>query len=115
MDLGRGELSFSKPGQEPTHQFPAQFIGLLAQEHSFWQWGWVAEEKGSMNPLVLQSAHEIREFGQRQLIPELTYPEIASGSVMIAPGLTGITWPRLRVTYVRPTSPWRRRTPTRPD
>jgi hypothetical protein len=79
MDLARGELSFSKPGQEPTHHFPAQFIGLLDQEHTYWQWGWVSAEKGSMSPLVLKSAFEIREFGQQQEIPELTYAEIALG------------------------------------
>ena len=79
MDLARGELSFSKPGQAPIHRFPLQFIGLLAQEHSHWQWGWVAEEKGSMNPLILKSAREIREFGLLQQIPEITYAEIALG------------------------------------
>jgi hypothetical protein len=79
MDLARGELSFSKPGQEPTHRFPAQFIGLLAQEHSCWQWGWVCEERGSMSPAVLKSAREIREFGQQQKVPELTFAEIALG------------------------------------
>jgi hypothetical protein len=80
MELARGEISFSKPGQKPAHRFPAQFIGLLAQEHSCWQWGWVCEEKGSMSPAVLKSAREIREFGQAQKIPELTYAEIPLGS-----------------------------------
>jgi hypothetical protein len=79
MDLARGELSFSKPGQGPTYRFPLQFIGLLAQEHSHWQWGWVAEETGSMNPLLLESARKIREFGHQQQIPEITYAEIALG------------------------------------
>jgi hypothetical protein len=27
-------LSFGQPGQPPTHYFPAQFIGMLAQEQS---------------------------------------------------------------------------------
>jgi len=79
IDLASGMLSFSKPGEEPTHQFPAQFIGLLAQEALHWQWGWVAGERGSMSPVVLKAAQEIRSFGQQHDIPDLTYAEIALG------------------------------------
>lgn len=78
-DLATGEIAFGRPGQGPAHRCRAQFIGLLAQEHACWQWGWVCEERGTMSPQVLESAVKIRDFGRAQRIPELTYPEIALG------------------------------------
>jgi hypothetical protein len=89
MDLVQGEVSFGKPGQPPSRQFPAQFIGLLAQERSLWQWGWVCEETGSMSPAVLKSVGEIRDFGQQQRIPELTYAEIGLGRGEDRPWFSG--------------------------
>src|SRR5262249_14458417 len=42
-------------------------------------WGWIAEGKGWVNPLVLQSAIRLREFGTNHQIPELTYEVIGLG------------------------------------
>ena len=115
MDLARGELSFSKPEQKPIHRFPAHFIGLLAQEHSHWQWGWVAEEKGSMNPLVLKSAREIREFGHQQKFPELTYAEIALGCGDDRPWFNGDYLATVACHLCKADFYSRRRTETHPD
>jgi hypothetical protein len=79
VDLARGEISFGKPGQQPTHHFPAQFLGFLAQEQSCWRWAWDSENPDSADHL-LKSVREIREFGEQKRIPELTYAEIALGS-----------------------------------
>jgi hypothetical protein len=79
VDSAKGEIAFGVPGQDPSQYFQAQFIGLLAHENHCWQWGWVCEEAGSMSPMVLRSAREIRDFGQKEKIPELTYAEIGLG------------------------------------
>jgi hypothetical protein len=79
VDSATGEIAFGIPGQNPSQHLRAHFIGLLAQENPCWQWGWVCEATGSMSPMVLRSAREIRDFGQKQKIPELTYAEIALG------------------------------------
>jgi hypothetical protein len=57
----------------------AQLAGLLALEHSLWQWAWVAGERGSMSPDVVKSACAIQTFGQEHEIPELTYAELGLG------------------------------------
>jgi hypothetical protein len=79
IDLIQGELSFSKSGGPPTHRFPAQFIGLLAREHAYWQWGWIAQERGSMSPAVLKSVLAIQDFGRRYDVPELVNSEVPLG------------------------------------
>jgi hypothetical protein len=79
VDLATGEIGFGVPGEGPSHHFQAQFIGLLAQENPWWQWGWVCEDTDSMSPTVLRSARAIRAFGQQQEISELTYAEIGLG------------------------------------
>jgi hypothetical protein len=79
LNLKEGEVSFGKPGQPPSYRLPAQFLGLLAAEQSYWQWGWVSEERGSMNPEVLAQVKTVREYGNQHEIPELTYAELALG------------------------------------
>jgi uncharacterized protein DUF6882 len=80
IDFTRAEISLGRPGSEPQYRLPAQFLGFLDREQSCWQWGWMAQEKGSLNPAALRSAAVLREYGQAHEIPELTYSEIWLGT-----------------------------------
>jgi hypothetical protein len=79
LDRDQGEVWFGKPGQEPAHRFPAQVMGTLDEETSFWYWGWAAEATGALKPGVLNSAKKLHEYGTKHEIPELTYEQIALG------------------------------------
>jgi hypothetical protein len=79
LDRERGEVSFGKPGGAPVHRFPARHLGILQEEGRYWHWSWTADGKGWVNPLILQSANRLREFGTNHQIPELTYEVIALG------------------------------------
>jgi hypothetical protein len=72
MDLAR-ELSFSAGDKNPPTTFQLN-SSVWDQEHTYWQWGWVSAEKGSMAPLVLKSAQEIRKAGSSGK-SQLTYAE----------------------------------------
>jgi hypothetical protein len=79
LDRDAGEVSFGKAGRAPVHRFPARHLGILQEEGNFWQWSWTAEGKGWINPVLLESAIRLREFGTAHHIPELTYEVIALG------------------------------------
>jgi hypothetical protein len=79
LDRDRGEISFGKPGHEPTHRFSAQALGTMDEATSFWCWAWTAEATGALDPLVLNSARKLHEYGTKHNIPELTYEQIALG------------------------------------
>jgi hypothetical protein len=79
LNMNEALLSLGKPGQSPLYRLPAQFLGMLAQDRSWWQWGWAREEKLPFGRAALSSVHAVREYGTQHEIPELTYAEIALG------------------------------------
>ena len=79
LDRDQGEVWFGKSGHQPVHRFPAQALGMLDAENCIWQWAWVSEATGGLNPRVFNSARLLREYGMKHNVPELTYEQIALG------------------------------------
>jgi len=79
LDRDQGEVWFGEPGREPAHRFSAQALGMLDEGASIWQWAWVSEETGGLNPRVFQSARTLHEYGTKHEVSELTYEQVALG------------------------------------
>jgi hypothetical protein len=89
FDIRAAEVCLGKPGHAPVYRLPAQFLGFLSPANAVWQWGWVAEEKGSLGPAALESVQTVREYGKQHGIPELSYAEITLGTADDRPWFNG--------------------------
>jgi hypothetical protein len=89
IDSRAAEVCLGKPGQPPTYRLAAQFLGFLSLDPPAWQWGWVCEEKGSLDPAALKSVQMVREYGKHHDIPEFSYAEITLGTADDRPWFNG--------------------------
>lgn len=86
VDLETGTATF---GDELT--YPIQLIGTESYLNDSWLWAWA--NPSSIPPPLLETARQLREYGQQQKIPELTNStfglEVADGHrlAMLATGL----------------------------
>lgn len=90
-----GVISFEKetPSGTLTRSSRFQILGTESEYAGTWLWSW-ANEESNLPPQLLQVANQLREYGERAGIPELSEPESELDAVsghllsMIASGLT---------------------------
>lgn len=86
VDLAAGTVTF---GEELT--YPIQLIGTESYANNTWLWAW--SNPSQIPPPLLETARQLREYGEQQRIPELTNStfslEVADGHrlAMLASGL----------------------------
>jgi hypothetical protein len=72
LDIATGVLAFRKPHEAPL-QLNVQVIGTESDDDKTWLWAWANKEQGFKTELLMSSL-EIKVFGDRAGIPELTMP-----------------------------------------
>lgn len=86
VDLTAGTVTF---GEDLT--YPIQLIGTESYVNDTWLWAW--SNPSALPPPLLETALQLREYGQQQQIPELTNStyalDVADGHrlTMVASGL----------------------------
>src|SRR5687768_6419588 len=89
LDLGQGMVTFGS-----DLRFPIQLLGTESHDEGTWLWAW-ANTGSNLPPQVLHLVGWLREYGQRNGVPELTeasFPlDRADGHqlALLASGLTG--------------------------
>jgi hypothetical protein len=73
-----GELTVARPGADPVHRLPVQFLGTLDTRRPLWRWGWCSEGL-ELSAASMNSARLLHDYGKEHEIPELTYDEIPLG------------------------------------
>ncbi len=77
LDLGTGVLALTRPHEEPVQLF-AQVLGTESEDSGTWLWAWANTDQ-KFSQTLLQSAHELRDIGEREAVAELTAAELACG------------------------------------
>ncbi len=86
-DLDTGTITFGS-----RYQFPIQVLGTESEQSATWLWAW-ANTASNIPPQLLNCANNLKAFGTREAIPELTTPNIPLKQIdghrlaMIASGL----------------------------
>ena len=89
LSVSEGKITFG--GRQ---SFPVQILGSEAEESGTWLWSW-ANVASNLPASVLQSARQMKAFGEQYGIREFTEPELSLDQVgghplsMIASGLCG--------------------------
>lgn len=88
VDVPGGTIAF---GDDQT--FPMQILGTEGERAGTWLWAWANAASG-LPPGVVAASEQVRAFGEREGVPELTAPELPLDAAdghrlsMVAAGIT---------------------------